>query len=162
MKIRQLLAGSALTLGVLALLAAVPSQIDFDTTYFATNALPMTLVGNLTNWSKLSTNNIGVTPRTTLTPVNAGVTLDFAAANRYDWIILTGNCTFVSANLSAGKAYNLRVDNPTATNCILTLPSFRFLSGSSSITLGPNNTGVLSAISDASTDTNTVATWLSM
>jgi hypothetical protein len=161
-KTRHLLAGSAITLGVLALLAAVPSQIDFDTTYFSTNALPMTLVGNLTNWSKFSTNNLGVVPRATLTPVNAGVTLDFAAANRYAWIILTGNCTFVTANLAAGYAYNLRVDNPTATNCVLTLPAFRFLSGSSSITLGPNNTGVLSAVSDASVNTNTVATWLSM
>lgn len=44
---------------VLTLLAAVPSQTDFDSTYFRTNALPVTIVGPLTNWAKLSTNAAG-------------------------------------------------------------------------------------------------------
>lgn len=44
---------------VLTLLAAVPSQTDFSGTYFHTNTLPISLVGNLTNWSKLSTNAAG-------------------------------------------------------------------------------------------------------
>lgn len=44
--------------GVLLLLAAIPSQTDFDSNYFLTNSLPISLKGNLTNWSSLNTNTM--------------------------------------------------------------------------------------------------------
>lgn len=54
-----MLAGAALGAGVLLLLAAVPSQTDFDGAYFKTNSLPISLTGYLTNWAKLDTNASG-------------------------------------------------------------------------------------------------------
>lgn len=53
------LIGASLGAGVLLLLAAVPSQTDFDGTYFKTNSLPISLTGYLTNWAKLDTNASG-------------------------------------------------------------------------------------------------------
>lgn len=51
---------AALGVGLLVVLAAVPSQTDFSGTYFQTNTLPISLVGSLTNWAKLNTNIVAV------------------------------------------------------------------------------------------------------
>lgn len=54
----------ALLLMSLVAMGAVPSQTDFDSTYFLTSSLPISVTGNLTNWQKLATN---VTASTAMT-----------------------------------------------------------------------------------------------
>lgn len=58
-----------------------------------------------------------------LTPVDAGVTLDFDATTTLNSITLTGNVTFAFSNLATNRTYRLRVINPTSTNCTITFPA---------------------------------------
>lgn len=60
--------------------------------------------------------------RGALTPIDAGVSLDFSSTNRYWSISLTGNVTFATANLVAGKHANLMITG-VATNATYTWPA---------------------------------------
>lgn len=58
----------------------------------------------------------------TLTPVDAGVSIDFGAANRLASITLTGAVTFAFANQTAGRAYELFILG-CSTNSPITWPT---------------------------------------
>lgn len=51
------------------------------------------------------------------------VTLDFDATTTVNSISLTGAVTFALSNLATNRTYRLRIANPQATNCTVTLPS---------------------------------------
>lgn len=60
------------------------------------------------------------------------VTVDFDAATTVNFINLTGNVTFALLNLATNRTARLRIANPQATNCTITLPantSTNFLGG---------------------------------
>lgn len=60
--------------------------------------------------------------RGALTPLDAGTALDFGSTNRYWSCTLTGNVTFTTANLAAGKHGNLMLTG-VATNAAITFPA---------------------------------------
>lgn len=51
------------------------------------------------------------------------VTLDFDASSTVRTISLTGAVTFALSNLATNRTYRLKISNPQATNCTVTLPS---------------------------------------
>lgn len=60
------------------------------------------------------------------------VTVDFDAASTVKFLSLTGNVTFALSNLGTNRTARLRIANPQATNCTITLPantSTNFLGG---------------------------------
>lgn len=57
-----------------------------------------------------------------LTPVDAGVTLDFDAANLKNSITLTGNVTFAFSNVATNRAYQVLIKG-CSTNSAITWPA---------------------------------------
>lgn len=94
--------------------------------------------------------------RATLTHAGT-VTLDCGITNRYASITLTGNVTFATANLSAGRWYNV-VITMTATNDTPTFPAWKWLGGAPS-TLTASQIGVLSLYPQSTTDATTLAAY---
>lgn len=90
--------------------------------------------------------------RSALTPVDAGVSLDFASTNRYWSITLTGNVTFATANITAGKRGSLRVNNTQATNCTYTLPAWNPIGAALPTTIAAGKVGVFDLEANSTTD----------
>lgn len=88
-------------------------------------------------------------------------TMDFADDGAL-WSTLGGSVVISSANLAAGRAIDFVVDNTTATNCNVILPSgWRFLSGTVTNILASGKIGQGRAESRASNDTNVICQWKS-
>jgi len=91
----------------------------------------------------------------------SSITVDFSGKQNL-WTVLGGDVTLASSNLSDGRGITYRIDNQTATNCNVILPSgWRFVSGVVTNILAASKIGLLSALSYSTTDTNVVATWSS-
>lgn len=84
----------------------------FNNTYTYTNATAGTVTA-----IKAFQSHQGVLP-------HAGtVTLDFNAPVTVNSITLTGNLTCAFSNLATNRTYRLKIEQPKATNCTLTLPA---------------------------------------
>lgn len=127
-------------------ITAGASTFTTDSTGFRANASQITdlLVGGM------------AVSRTTITH-GANVTLDCGLTNRYASCTLTGNVTFVTSNLSAGKWYNVILTLP-ATNTTPTFPAWKWLGGAPS-TFTASQIGVLSIYPTSTTDATTLAAY---
>lgn len=114
-----------------------------------------------TSWTTnlVVTSNVTIPP-TSLTPANPQ-TLTFSGASKL-WLVATGQVTFASASLAAGRELLVYVDNVQATNINVILPTgWRYISGAVTNILAPATIGMLRADSRASNDTNVVILWSS-
>ena len=92
---------------------------------------------------------------------STAITVDFAGPGDL-WTVLGGNMTLTSSGLAAGRGVNYRIDNQTATNCSVILPStWRFVSGTTNNILATGKIGLLSLKSYTANDTNVVCLWAS-
>jgi len=94
--------------------------------------------------------------RATLTHAGT-VTLDCGITNRFATLALTGSVTFATANLAAGKWYNVVV-TMTSTNDTPTFPAWKWLGGAPS-TLTGGQIGWLSIFPQSTTDATTLASY---
>lgn len=101
----------------------------FNNTHTYTNA---TVAGSVSSGSGVVTNALTAGTVTSTKAfrsyqgslTHAGtVTLDFDATTTVNQISLTGAVTFALSNLATNRTYRLRINNPQATNCTVTLPS---------------------------------------
>lgn len=90
---------------------------------------------------------------------NTTTTLDFSQSGSL-WIPLTGDITFTSANLAAGRGITVRLDAGAFDRTII-CPAWHFISGAQSISLSASKTGLLSVVAYDGTDANCIATWAS-
>lgn len=95
--------------------------------------------------------------RATLTHAGT-VTLDCSITNRFASMTLTGNVTFATANLTAGRWYNV-VLTMTSTNDTPTFPAWKWLGGAPS-TLTASQIGWLSIFPQSTTDATTLAAYV--
>lgn len=93
---------------------------------------------------------------TTLT-YGATVTLDLSS-NSVQTIALTGNITFNTSNLTAGRAKQVLVACDTSART-LTFPSWVWLGGSAPSSIAASKSALLTLISFGTADTSVVATW---
>lgn len=97
-----------------------------------------------------------------LTPSSPQTVAFSKAIGLTKWLVATGDVTIASSSLAAGAKLLLNIDNPTATNINVILPSgWRYVSGANTNILAASKIGVLSAISRAANDTNVVSLWSS-
>lgn len=133
------IAGAFGTLAILLLAAAVPSQTDFDGTYFQTNALPITLGGNLTNWSKLTTNAIASGGEA---PVGTVVNTGASTARAVPVFSGTDGTNTVPSAVTIDASNNLLVGNGSANVPSLGWTSDADGSGAGLFRAGANVTGI--------------------
>jgi hypothetical protein len=144
-----------------------PSVADFDLAgpNFGTQFRDLGLSRNASVAGVVSANSVVVTNSLVTLPLTvtyaSSLTVDFSE-NSSRWTVLGGDLTLASSNLSPGRGVTYRIDNQTATNCNVILPSgWRFVSGVVTNVLAASKIGLLSALSYSTTDTNVVATWSS-
>jgi len=87
----------------------------------------------------------------------ASTTIDFAAAT-LQTVTLTGNITFTTSNLAAGRGVTVRVicDSSTRT---YTFPAWKFVGSAAPASCTANKVGLLSLLSFSTTDANVVAAY---
>jgi len=100
---------------------------------------------------------IETTPGTNLGTTGT-LTLDFSGASLLSTGTLTGNITFASSNLAAGRSVTVRVVNG-ATLRTLTFPGDWVFVGSEPADIAASKTGVLTATSFGTANTAVVAAW---
>jgi len=100
---------------------------------------------------------IRTTPDTSLGTTGT-LTLDVAAASLYDAGPLTGDITFASSNLVAGRSVTARIVNG-ATLRTLAFPAGWVFVGAKPADIAASKTGILTATAFGTTDADVVAAW---
>ena len=100
---------------------------------------------------------IETTPGTNLGTTGT-LTLDFSGASLLSTGTLTGNITFASSNLAAGRSVTVRVVNGTTLRTVGVPTDWVFV-GSKPEDIAASKTGVLTATSFGTTNADVVAAW---
>lgn len=113
---------------------------------------------NLTNWSALATSaKADAVSQISLTHAGTN-TLSFSAQRSQADLTLTGNVLFATANLAAGRDYQLFGRNTQASNCVPTWPGWRWTQAApTNITAGKEFR--LDLFSRGTVDTNVFASY---
>ncbi len=87
----------------------------------------------------------------------ATTNIDFTAAN-FRTETLTGNVTFTTSNLAAGRSVTIRIIGDSSTRT-LTFPAWKFVGAAAPASLAANKVAILTITSFGATDANCIAAY---
>lgn len=153
--------------------AAASYQFSSDTWFFANISVSGTIAGNAATATALETgrtiNGVSFNGTANITipayAIDTHSTLTYAATTNIDFTsdnfrteTLTGNVTFTTSNLEAGRSVTIRIIGDSSLRT-LTFPAWKFVGATAPASLAANKIAVLTLTSFGTTDANVVAAY---